>query len=106
MMTLQKMGNELKRQGWKLDRVSKNRNTGRQSSLYFTKNNKRVRVSDHELGYTVYGERQYGRQDAEIIIQPGLSLIDHVHALNNEDYNNGTDGFSQGYSYDEWLADQ
>lgn len=42
--------------GWRLSHTS--RNKGKITSYYFEKQRKRVRVSDHDLGVTVYGEPQ------------------------------------------------
>ena len=64
-----------------------------------------IRISNHELG-SKNGERQGGKWSTNIVIQPDLSLYDHLKAIENEDYRDGNSGFSSGYSFEEWERDQ
>lgn len=93
--------------GWKETHRSKH--AGKISSIYFAKRisgkERTIRISDHELGYTVYGEQQGGHWDADIVIQPDLSLDDHIAAINNDDYGSSLSGFSGGYTFREFEAE-
>ena len=113
-VTPAKIKNKLVNQGWKVTHESKDK--GKIKSVYLTPPRargkqvpsfaKQIRVSDHELGTTVYGEPQGKNFYNNIVIDPDLSLEDHIQAVINDDYSNDPDGFGFGYSYQEYLKNQ
>jgi N12 class adenine-specific DNA methylase len=92
--------------GWRIDHVSKKGDSA--SSYYLSRsgelNGEQIRISDHALGMK-NGERQGGSWKTNVAIEPGLSLGDHIAAIENEDYRHAGDGFGGGYSFREWQDD-
>ncbi|HEX5508778.1 MAG TPA: hypothetical protein VFX37_09765 [Pseudolabrys sp.] len=116
MVKLNELKDALESQGWTVDHVSTHE--GQPSSYYLTRRAdtlahlrgqgpraREIRISNHELT-SKNGERQGQCWTVNIVINGGLSLEDHLATVENEDYGNGCDGFSQGYSYREWQDDQ
>lgn len=81
--------------GWTLDHVSKK--DGIETSLYFTRwdrsgsrwKEERVRISDHRLGVTIYGEEQGQNLDADFCLGDYFDdtpAQDFVIMAENEDH--------------------
>lgn len=109
MTTLIKLRNRLINDGWTVRHTSKR--DGRITSIYLfpagdPHGKDEIRVSDHELGTTVYGEAQGGRWAVDLVVDPDLSLDDHLRAIADEDYANDALGFCAGYSHAEYLEQQ
>lgn len=84
--------------GYKLDHTSKS--DGKVSSYYFERSGKKIRVSNHELGHTVYGERQglwldmdFNITDFDASLTPA-ELVDVVESGDDEK----ADLIMKGYS--------
>jgi hypothetical protein len=60
-----------------------------------------IRISDHELGRTVYGEEQGGQWEVDIKINPSMSVDDHLRAIMNEEYRETAGGLGS-VGFQEW----
>jgi hypothetical protein len=61
-----------------------------------------IRISDHELGRTVYGEEQGGQWEVDIKINPSRSVDDHLRAIMNEEYRETAGGLGS-VGFQEWA---
>jgi hypothetical protein len=107
MTTLIEFRNALTVAGWAIRHQSKK--DGRITSAYLYRRDdglgeeREIRIADHALGSTAFGEKQGGRWAVDIIVDPELSLDDHLRAIDDEDYRSSGGGFDEGYSVAEFM---
>ncbi len=106
--TLLKIKNALLKRGYALGHASRDR-AGKVASYYLQpagslSRDAEIRISDHDLGATVYGEPQGGWR-VNVVIDPDLSIEDALCAIDNPSYRDSVSGYSAGYSHAEWLAE-
>lgn len=100
--------------GWRLDHTSKSE--GRITSHYFarfetvsgTRKQVRVRVSDHHLGETVYGQPQGQNLDLDLVVSDfdaAATGADFVEIASNRDAyaDYGVTGIAPSTDPDEWA---
>lgn len=110
-MRLNELKDSLVSQGWRLDHTSYSNDVP--SSFYLSEpynpggsvSGKQIRISDHELGQK-HGEPQGQQWTTNIVVNPELSLDDHLKAVTSRDYYNSFDGFVNGYSHKEYVSQQ
>lgn len=76
------VGEAMVAQGWTI--THRSQSAGCVQSIYVERDGSTIRIADHFLGTTIYGEEQSGSADIDIVLQEWTTLTDALAEIERD----------------------